>query len=105
MRSFPRTSRAAGWLGVLLLGVAPAACHRGSPAPQSQAPAAPVAPKAPAAPKTPDDSGRPKIVVLGDSLTAGYGLLELQAFPALVPEKLNTEGYQWDVVNAGISGD
>jgi acyl-CoA thioesterase-1 len=105
MRSFLRTSRAVGWLAVLLLGVAPAACNRGSPTPQSPAPAAPVAPKAPAAPKTPDDSGRPKIVVLGDSLTAGYGLLELQAFPALLQEKLNEDGYGWEVVNAGISGD
>jgi acyl-CoA thioesterase-1 len=105
MRSFLRTSRAVGWLAVLLLGVAPAACNRGSPTPQSQAPAAPVAPNAPAAPKTPDDSGRPKIVVLGDSLTAGYGLLELQAFPALLQEKLNEDGYGWEVVNAGISGD
>jgi acyl-CoA thioesterase I len=106
MRSFLRTSRA-GWLAVLLLGVAPVACNRGSPTPQSesQAPAAAVAPKAPASPKSPDDSGRPKIVVLGDSLTAGYGLLELQAFPALLQEKLNEDGYGWEVVNAGISGD
>jgi len=36
------------------------------------------APK-PAAPVDPNDSGHPKIVVLGDSLSAGYGLLELGA--------------------------
>jgi acyl-CoA thioesterase-1 len=56
-------------------------------------------------PKSPDETGRPKIVVLGDSLTAGYGLLEQQAFPALLQERLNEEGYGWEVVNAGISGD
>lgn len=54
---------------------------------------------------SPNDSGRPKIVVLGDSLSAGYGLLELQAYPALLQDKLNVEGYGWEVVNAGISGD
>ncbi|MEO6236389.1 MAG: arylesterase [Vicinamibacterales bacterium] len=44
-------------------------------------------------------------MVLGDSLSAGYGLLELQSYPALLQQKLNTDGYQWEVVNAGISGD
>jgi acyl-CoA thioesterase-1 len=52
-----------------------------------------------------DDVAHPKIVALGDSLTAGYGLLEMQAYPALLQQKLNDEGYAWDVVNAGISGD
>lgn len=50
-------------------------------------------------------SGRPQIVALGDSLTAGLGLLELQAYPALLQEKLEAEGYEFDVVNAGVSGD
>jgi acyl-CoA thioesterase I len=43
--------------------------------------------------------------VLGDSLTAGLGLLEIQAYPALLQEKLNVDGYGWEVVNAGESGD
>src|SRR4051812_46071862 len=80
-----------------------AACSRGPSASQSTA-APPPAP-APQAAATPDDSGRPKIVVLGDSLTAGLGLLESQAYPALLQQKLNADGYGWDVVNAGISGD
>ena len=43
---------------------------------------------------------------LGDSLTAGFGLLSEQAFPALVQKKFADEGYtQVEVVNAGISGD
>lgn len=94
--------RARNWgLAVLLL----TACNRSpqTPPPQAAAPA-PVA-KAPAVSNDPNDSGRPKIVVLGDSLTAGLGLLEVQAYPALLQEKLNTDGYEWDVVNAGISGD
>ena len=85
-------------LAVLLLS----ACSRGSQTPPPEA--AVPAPK-PAAPVDLNDSGHPKIVVLGDSLSAGYGLLELQAYPALLQEKLNTDGYAWDVVNAGISGD
>lgn len=48
---------------------------------------------------------RPKIVALGDSLTAGLGLLETQAYPALLQKHLDTEGYEYDVVNAGVSGD
>jgi acyl-CoA thioesterase-1 len=45
------------------------------------------------------------LVFLGDSLTAGYGLPEEQAFPALVQEFLRKDGFDWRVVNAGISGD
>jgi acyl-CoA thioesterase-1 len=101
MRSFSPTSVQAWGLAALLLT---AACNRGSQTTQESAPAPRPAP-APAASTTPNDSGHPKVVVLGDSLTAGYGLLELQAFPALLQEKLNTDGYQWEVVNAGISGD
>ena len=48
---------------------------------------------------------RPKIVALGDSLTAGLGLLEQQAYPALLQRKIDADGYQFDVVNAGVSGD
>jgi acyl-CoA thioesterase I len=91
-------------LGVLVLGLVPLACGRGAPASQAAAPA-PVAREAPSAPKPADESARPKIVVLGDSLTAGYGLLEMQAYPALLQQKLNEDGYGWEVVNAGISGD
>jgi acyl-CoA thioesterase-1 len=48
---------------------------------------------------------RPKIVALGDSLTAGNGLLESEAFPALLQQRLDTEGYAFEVINAGVSGD
>lgn len=43
--------------------------------------------------------------MLGDSLTAGLGLLEMQAYPAVLQRKLEADGYKWEVVNAGISGD
>jgi acyl-CoA thioesterase I len=46
-----------------------------------------------------------KILFLGDSLTAGYGIEKPQAFPALIDEKLKREGYHnIKVINGGISG-
>ena len=45
------------------------------------------------------------IVALGDSLTAGYGLSRQQAWPSLVAEKMRTAGYEFEIVNAGSSGD
>jgi acyl-CoA thioesterase I len=48
---------------------------------------------------------RPRVVFLGDSLTAGYGLAEEQAFPALLGELLAADGHPIEVVNAGVSGD
>jgi acyl-CoA thioesterase-1 len=45
------------------------------------------------------------IVALGDSLTAGYGLSRQQAWPALVTEKMRAAGYEFEMVNAGSSGD
>ena len=47
----------------------------------------------------------PVIVVLGDSLTAGFGLLPEEAYPALLERRLRREGYPYRVVNAGVSGD
>ncbi|MCG6856576.1 MAG: arylesterase [Salaquimonas sp.] len=46
-----------------------------------------------------------KLVVLGDSLVAGYGLDPGQAFPEKLEAALRAKGYQVDVVNAGVSGD
>ena len=50
---------------------------------------------------------RPRIVCLGDSLTAGYGLADAaaQAYPALLQRKLDAAGYHFEVINAGVSGD
>ena len=51
------------------------------------------------------DPERPRIVALGDSLTAGLGLLESQAYPADLQRKIDADGYKFEVVNAGVSGD
>jgi acyl-CoA thioesterase-1 len=45
------------------------------------------------------------IVAFGDSLTAGYGLSRQQAYPSLIAEKMRAAGYEFEVVNAGSSGD
>jgi acyl-CoA thioesterase-1 len=45
------------------------------------------------------------IIALGDSLTAGQGVSEEQAYPAVLEEKLQQSGYNWQVINAGISGE
>ena len=47
----------------------------------------------------------PLVVFLGDSLTAGYGLAEEEAFPARLAAALREEGHPVRVVNAGVSGD
>jgi acyl-CoA thioesterase-1 len=46
-----------------------------------------------------------RIVFLGDSLTAGYGLDADQAYPAVIAGKLRAAGHAFDVVNSGVSGD
>jgi acyl-CoA thioesterase-1 len=46
-----------------------------------------------------------KLVVLGDSLTAGFGLAEKDAFPAQLEAALRERGMEVVVVNAGVSGD
>jgi acyl-CoA thioesterase-1 len=76
-------------------------CGFGHSSDQASSQAAPAPP--PAAQKTDDE--RPKIVALGDSLTAGLGLLDTQAYPHLLQEKIDRDGFNYEVVNAGVSGD
>lgn len=46
-----------------------------------------------------------KLVALGDSLTAGYGIGAEAAYPALLQRRIDEAGYAYTVVNAGVSGD
>src|SRR4029077_5223995 len=48
---------------------------------------------------------RPRIGVLGASLTAGLGLDAASAYPSLLQARLTAEGFNYEVVNAGVSGD
>jgi acyl-CoA thioesterase-1 len=45
------------------------------------------------------------ILFFGNSLTAGYGLDILEAFPALIQEKIDSLGLSYKVINAGLSGE
>ncbi len=45
------------------------------------------------------------ILFFGDSITAGYGLDRVEAFPALIEDKIDSLGYSYKVVNAGLSGE
>ncbi len=54
-----------------------------------------------------DDSDlvQKRIVCFGNSLTAGYGLEESQAYPALLQKRIDSLGLAYEVVNAGLSGE
>ena len=49
-------------------------------------------------------AGKP-ILILGDSLSAGYGIALEQSWPALLEQRLRREGYPYRVVNASVSGE
>jgi acyl-CoA thioesterase I len=49
--------------------------------------------------------GLPRIVFLGDSLTAGLGLSTDKSFPSVIGRKLKDKGLDFEVINAGVSGD
>jgi acyl-CoA thioesterase-1 len=48
---------------------------------------------------------RQRIVILGDSLTYGYGLDRSESYPFLLQKRLDRSGNDYEVVNAGVSGD
>lgn len=52
-----------------------------------------------------DNAPAPVILFLGNSLSAGYGINHRQAFPSLVEERIDSLGWDFRIVNAGISGD
>jgi acyl-CoA thioesterase-1 len=45
------------------------------------------------------------VVVLGDSIAAGYGVEPEQAYPALLQDKVNAAGMPFKIIDAGVSGD
>ena len=85
---------------LLLFAILCAAACGPSPTPSPGTPA----PDTPAPASAPAPSG-PRIVFLGDSLTAGLGLNPAQSYPSLIGQKLKARGYDYEIVNAGISGD
>jgi acyl-CoA thioesterase-1 len=53
----------------------------------------------------PSAPSKPRIVFLGDSLTAGLGLSADLSYPSLIGKKLKEQGYDFEIVNAVVSGD
>lgn len=85
----------------MLIGVALAAgCGRESPRPRASA-----ADHPPRQGAQPSPSPAPRVVFLGDSLTAGFGLDVRDAYPSLVEMRLRATGIAAEVINAGVSGD
>lgn len=58
-----------------------------------------------AAASAPAADTRRVIVCFGDSLTAGYGVDPNLSYPADLQRNLETKGYQYHVVNMGVSGE
>lgn len=81
------------WWGVLILMVL-MACGGDPPQQASVSEADPASPPS-----------RGIIVAMGDSLTAGFGLSESEAYPALLTQRLAAEGRPFQVINAGVSGE
>jgi acyl-CoA thioesterase-1 len=97
-------SRVACAVAIALLALGCDRAGSARPEPASTTVAAPAR----AEPSATSDDARaslPRIVFLGDSLTAGLGIGKDQAVPALIGQRLRREGYAYDVVNAGNSGD
>jgi acyl-CoA thioesterase-1 len=98
-----RWTRAGGAASLLLLLAACSSGERAAPA----TPAADVhpVPVAGSAASRASDEAQPRIVVLGDSLTAGLGLDRDEAFPSHLQSLIDDAGLEYAVVNMGVSGD
>ena len=88
-------------VGLLVILAMVPACGR-EPAPAPSPSTSTVVPSRPTEDKRPS---KPRIVFLGDSLTAGLGLPSDQSYPSVIGRRLKDAGYDYDVVNAGVSGD
>jgi acyl-CoA thioesterase-1 len=90
-----------GVAGALLLGALGCGGSSDRAAPDSAAvPPADAAAQGPAA-----GDGRPGILFLGTSLTAGLGLEPDSAYPAVIQRKLDSLGLPWRALNSGVSGE
>lgn len=81
------------WL-ILTLAFGPAGCNSDSPPPAAAPPQS-----------TPAIAFKGTVVALGNSLTAGLGVMEQEAYPAQLQRRLIADGHPYKVVNAGVSGE
>jgi len=52
-----------------------------------------------------EETARKTIVILGDSIAAGYGVELSESFPSLLQERIDDKKLPYQIVNAGVSGD
>ena len=78
-------------IGLVLLGLL-TSCTQARPEPPTPTP-------------PPEVEIRGTIVAVGDSLTEGLGVAKSEAYPALLEQMLQENGYPYQVVNAGVSGE
>ncbi|MBO6577403.1 MAG: arylesterase [Rhodothermales bacterium] len=89
-------------LAVVVLLTAACGSQAGENAPPEGSAASPTpTPRAQVA----ENSSGPRVLFFGDSITAGFGLREDQAFPALLDNRLDSLGIEAELVNAGLSGE
>lgn len=87
---------------MVLVALCAAACTGGEAEPERHDEAVAAAVSTPPAP---DRATAPQIVFVGTSLTAGLGLPQEQAYPALIQERIDAAGLNYTVVNRGVSGE
>jgi acyl-CoA thioesterase-1 len=80
-----------------VLALGGAACEAGDPSAEARPGTAPRSAAIRA--------NRPRVVVLGDSLTAGLGLPIDESFPSVLQRRIDDAGFDFEIVNAGSSGD
>jgi acyl-CoA thioesterase-1 len=90
---------------ICVLGLAAAVACRSPAPPVSDAAPAASSPGDPRAATVAPAAVQPRIVFLGDSLTAGLGLDREESVPARIQARVERAGYPHEVINAGVSGD
>lgn len=94
------------WITAALALTVAACAPRADPRDPARAQSAAAVPgPATGAAAIPAPAGRPRIAVLGDSLTAGLGVDRAASYPSLLQRRLDAAGLDFEVVNAGVSGD
>ena len=86
-----------------LFALALTACNSNSSPETAKAPAATAA--APAVGQPAATTGKKRLLFFGNSLTAGYGVEPDEAFPALIGDKIDSLKLNYEVINAGLSGE
>jgi len=97
--------RAISSASLILMLAAGAACGGSKGKESANTPGAPAAKAGPPPGLETEPPPRMKVAALGDSITAGLGVFQVDAYPAQLQKLIDADGYNVEVVNAGESGD